>query len=204
LRFDLIGKLNQKTFLKNHPDWLRGADQGSQELAQRAFQDFILEDPIGPSVLGFMWNDFAVLASEPQFAIDPGRAFVYGAKATEYLLAQAGSGPRQVRAVFRAHQQSSALNPMMRRLIASGGIFRHWQANDAPSLLNKPESELAAKLETAEERPIPTGSVWTFNVAPDSVYGEGCNYTFDTFGLLTVAREFGDWRLKRVNVPVVP
>jgi hypothetical protein len=91
---------------------------------------------------------------------------------------------------------------MMRRLIACGGVFRHWQANDSSVLLNRPIAELATKLESGEERAVPAGSVWTFNVSPDSVYGEGCNYTFDTFGLLKTAPKFEDWRLRRVNLAV--
>lgn len=200
LRFELLGVLKERQFFLKHPDWL--TEPGSVDLAKRAYQDFVPEDPIGPSVLGFMWNDFSVLSSEPQFTLDPGRAFVYGGQATRFLLEQ-GSAPQQkLRAVFRGHQQSSALNPMMRRLIACGGVFRHWQANDSAALLNRPISELASKLESAEERAVLPGSVWTFNVSPDSVYGEGCNYDFDTFGLLKVAPKFDDWRLKRVNVTV--
>ncbi len=201
-RVQLIGDLKERKFFTAHPEWLAHADAASIDLAQRAFQDFTPEDPISPSVLGFMWNDFSLLSTDPQFNLDPGRAFVYGQQATRFLLEQGSSENQKLRAVFRGHQQSSALNPMMRRLIASGGIFRHWQTNDSPALLNRPIPELAAKLESAEERSIPAGSVWTFNVSPDSVYGEGCSYDFDTFGLLTVAPKFENWRLKRVNLQI--
>ncbi len=203
-RFQLLGVLRQKTFLQSHPEWLKDADAASREWAERVLQDFKPEDPISPSTLGFMWNDFSVLGSEPQFAIDPGRAFVFGRDATRFILDQAASPGRKLQAVFRAHQQSSAINPMMRRILACGGVFRHWQAPDGPELLNRPVDELRGKLESAEERAIPTGSVWTFNVSPDSVYGQGCNYAFDTFGLLKVAENFKDWRLKRVNLPIAP
>ena len=47
--------------------------------------------------------------------------------------------------------------------------------------------------------PVP---VWTFNVSPDSVYGEGNHYTFDAFGILSTARKFADWRLRVVNVQI--
>jgi len=200
--FQLLGTLNQKQFLTKHPEWLAEADAGSRALASRALQDFKPEDPISPVTLGFMWNDFSLLASEPQFGIDPGRAFVYGQRATQFLLQSAGNAPQKVQAVFRGHQQSPVLNPMMRRLLASRGIFRHWQASDSPMLSAAPIPELAKVLEHEDERPVPTGSVWTFNVSPDSIYGEGCGYAFDAFGILKVATAFSEWRLQVVNITV--
>ena len=202
LSFQFIGTLNQRQFLTSHPEWLADADAASRQLAARHYRDFRPEDPVSPTVLGFMWNDFSVPAGEPQFAIDPGRAFVYGARATQFLLRKAGTKTRHVQAVFRGHQQSPTLNPMMRRLVASRGVFRHWQAADAPALLRASVSELSKILEQAELRAIPPDSVWTFNVAPDSVYGAGCGYGFDAFGILKLAPNFADWRLQVVNVPV--
>jgi len=202
--FQFLGTLKQKQFLAGHPDWLAGADEKSREAAAESLRDFRPDSPISPTVLGFMWNDFAVLANEPLFVFDPNRAFVYGARSTQFLLHCAGTNTKHVRAVFRGHQQSSAVNPMMRRLVASNGVFRHWQAADAPALLHASVSELAKVLERAEFRPIPPGSVWTFNVSPDSVYGAGCGFTFDSFGILKVAGNFSDWRLQVVNLPVMP
>jgi hypothetical protein len=92
---------------------------------------------------------------------------------------------------------------MMRRLKVSLGVFRHWQDKDGVTLADAAEPKLQGLLETAVERSIPAGSVWTFNVSPDSYYGEGCNYNFDTMGILKVAERFEDWRLRVVNVPVI-
>ena len=39
-------------------------------------------------------------------------------------------------------------------------------------------------------------------MAPDSVYGVGNSYAFDTIGILHTGKSFGDWRLEVVNVPV--
>ena len=91
---------------------------------------------------------------------------------------------------------------MMNRLLASRGIFRHWQ--DAESVLGSGSEidDLAKRLETDAVRRVPPGSVWTFNVSPDSVYGEGNHYTFDSFGILTTTKDFADWRLRVVNVEV--
>jgi hypothetical protein len=58
---------------------------------------------------------------------------------------------------------------------------------------------LARKIDVSDERHIPPLSVWTFNVVPDSVYGEACDYSFDTFGILTTAPAFEDWKLRVVN-----
>jgi hypothetical protein len=197
-RFQLLGKLNQKDFLAQHPHWPGGA-KTERDLAMRAFQNHEPEDPVSPTVLGFMWNDFTVQASEPQFALDPDRAFIFGQQATRAVLHSVSTTNRTVQAVFRAHQHSGILNPMMRRLVASSGLFRHWQDKDSAPLLNAGPDQLAAVLEKAESRPIPPGSVWTFNVAPDSVYGEGCKFTFDTFGIVTTAGKFEDWRVRVVN-----
>ena len=198
VRFQLLGKLNQKDFLTEHPHWPGGATS-ERALAMRAFQNHEPEDPVSPTVLGFMWNDFTVQANEPQFALDPDRAFIFGQQATRAVLQSASTTNRTLQAVFRAHQHSGILNPMMRRLVASRGLFRHWQEKDSAGLLNSAPEQLATVLDKGENRSIPPGSVWTFNVAPDSVYGEGCKFTFDTFGIVTTASKFEDWRVRVVN-----
>ena len=86
----------------------------------------------------------------------------------------------------------------MKRLLASNGVFRHWQEGEiAPGRTSPP-----AHLEKAAMRPIVDGGVYTFNVSPDSVYGKGCGYTFQTFGILTLAETFDDWRIEVVNLEV--
>jgi hypothetical protein len=112
-----------------------------------------------------------------------------------------------VRGVFRAHQHSSAVNPMMRRLIAGNGLFRHWHEHDTLARANATATVLRGecKLEHSSERLLKDGSVWTFNVAPDSYYGRGNNYKFDTYGVLTTGDAFADWKLRVVNqaVPIL-
>jgi len=201
-RFQFLGILKQREFLTAHPDWFPGADASSRQSFARYARDFRPEDPLTPTVLGFMWNDFSLFAEEPGFAVDPGRAFVYGQSATRYVLAQTQTKSNGVRAVFRGHQQSSAINPMMRRLIASRGIFRHWQPQDSMARMGAEVRELEGFLERGWERPIPDGSVWTLNISPDSVYGEACGFAFDTFGIVKTAEKFADWRLRVVNVDI--
>ncbi|MFM8879301.1 MAG: hypothetical protein ACKOKG_09240, partial [Verrucomicrobiota bacterium] len=91
-------------------------------------------------------------------------------------------------------------NPIMRRLVASRGTFRHWQEAAEPA---GDRFDVSA-LETGASRPIPEGSVWTLNVAPDSVYGQGNGFTFATLVVLQTAASFSDWRLSvdTVDVPV--
>ena len=201
-RFQFLGPLNQKKFLADHPTWFAESDAGSRRAYAQYALDFRPEDPINPSVLGFMWNDFTLVAEEPGFANDPGRAFVYGQATTQYVLGQTRTKTSAVRAIFRGHQQSSAPNPMMRRLVASRGIFRHWQAADSVAKFNASVTELTGILEHEPERSIPPGSVWTLNISPDSVYGQANAYTYDTFGLLKTAAKFADWRLRVVNVDI--
>jgi len=202
-RFQLLGRLNQARFIREHPDWIAAMDPSSKRIATEYLRDFQPENPVTPNTLGFMWNDFSIVPGEPALGYDPGRAFIYGERSSEYILRAASRDNRQVRAVFRAHQHSSLPNAMMRRLKASNGLFRHWQPHDSLNLLPAAEPKLEPILERSEERNIPAGSVWTFNVAPDTVYGEGCEFNFDTFGILKVREKFEDWRIKVVNVPVM-
>jgi Calcineurin-like phosphoesterase len=202
LAFQLLGALNQRQFLEAHPEWISPWTDAPGNLIQKVLQDFRPEDPISPAVLGFMWNDFSVLANEPEFSIDPGRAYVYGPQATRFLLKQARTQRSVLQAVFRGHQQSALPNPLMNRLLASHGIFRHWQDAESAPEFGSSIAELAKHLETGAIRVVPPGSVWTFNVGPDSVYGEGNHYTFDSFGILNTAKNFADWRLRVVNVEI--
>jgi hypothetical protein len=202
MAFEFLGDLKQRRFLETHPEWTSSWSGASRSLAQKALKDFRPEDPITPMTLGFMWNDFSVLTNEPEFSIFPGRAYIYGPQATRFLLKQARTDSSAVQAVFRGHQQSPRPDPLMNRLLASRGIFRHWQEAESVVKSGSSIDELAKRLEAEAIRVIPPGSVWTFNVSPDSVYGDGNHYTFDSFGILKTARDFSDWRLRVVNIEV--
>jgi len=58
-------------------------------------------------------------------------------------------------------------------------------------------------MESQTVRPIVDGSVYTFNVSPDSIYGVNCEYNFHTYGILTLAASFTQWRMQVVNLEVV-
>lgn len=204
--YQLLGRLNQRRLLEAKPGWVARLPASNRRDLEGSLLDFVPESPTTPSVLGFMWNDFTVVAGEPQFAIDTGRAFVYGDEATRTVLDAASGHGYRIRAILRGHQHSGVLNPMMRRLIASWGVFRHWQASDSLNRLDAAPAALANSLETSPVRALPDGSVWTFNVSPDSVYGAGCGFHFDTAGELVCAERWEDWRLRvlNINVPLAP
>ena len=202
VQFQLLGKLRQQQFLKENPRFVAGLPPAERRLIDSTLLDFQPDTPTSPSVIGFMWNDFSVVHGEPQFEFDPGRAFVYGENTSRYLMRRLSSPSRRIQAVFRAHQHASILNSMMRRLKAGHGVYRHWQENDSIGMLDADVPAIAKKIDISEERSIPSGSVWTFNVAPDSVYGEACDFSFDTWGILTVAKDFKDWKLRVANQTV--
>ena len=163
--------------------------------------------PMQPVINGFMWNDFTVFAEEPGVGYTPGRGFVYGKAGTRIVLDASAGAKAKVRGVFRAHQHSSAVNPLMRRLVASKGVFRHWHKHDSQDKANSSTAVLHshAKLEHSTDRKLKDGFVWTFNVSPDSYYAVGNTYKFDTYGVLKTANTFADWNLRVVNqiVPVL-
>jgi hypothetical protein len=200
--FQFLGRLRQRQFFAQPEKWVQQLGPEAKKAIDKEFLDFQPESPTAPTTLGFMWNDFSVISSEPQLVLDYGRALVYGDRATRFVLENSSTPTKQLRAVFRAHQHSSVINPMMQRLKASQGVYRHWQEADNAGRLQASSAILANYLEHAEERKLPPYSVWTFNVSPDSVYGKGCDFHFDAFGILTVAPKFEDWKLRVVNLTV--
>ena len=201
-RFQRLGTLRQATYLKSHPTWL-ASDPAAAANARDELRDFVPAAPTSPSVLGFMWNDFTVFADEPAFVHNPERAYVYGRLAVTGILDGINRRGPKVHGVIRGHQHSSAPNPLMRRLVAGRGGFRHWQETNSPAAVVATPAELARKLGLSGAFPIPENSVWTLNVVPDSVYGAGCGFTFAAFTVIQTAARFEDWRLtvEAVEVP---
>jgi len=199
LRFQLLGQLRQKTYHAARAGWL-GNDPRVKDLADEHFRDFTPEAPTMPRSIGFMWNDFTVFADEPALGYE--RSLVFGAKPTRRILADASTDSVRVRAVVRAHQHVAALNPLMSRLVASDGVYRHWQENESSADAEKSVNEIRRQLRPDQTRSIPDGSVWTFNVTPDSVYGVGTQCNFATVGMLKLAPAFKDWRMSVVRIQV--
>lgn len=200
--YHLLGRLQQRRWLAENRAWVGSLPSAERRQLEAGLADFLPRSPTAPTVLGFLWNDFTVLPGEPQFAVDPDRAFVYGETATRTWLTGASGPEHRVRAIFRGHQHAATLNPLMRRLMASRGVFRHWQPADRAALADAAPEALRDHLEVGPERTVPDGSVWTFNVSPDSIYGAGCGFTFATAGELTSAEAWEDWRLRVLNFQV--
>ncbi len=198
-RFELLGKLQQETYHKSKGGWL-GKDAQVKELAEEHFRDFVPEAPTRPRCVGFMWNDFTVFSDDPPLLFD--RALTFGEKPTKQILADASTEKVRVRGVVRAHQHVAALNPLMSRLVACDGAFRHWQENENSKDAEKSVEEIRRQLKPEASRPIPDGSVWTFNVSPDSLYGVKCSCDFVTMGMLKLAPAFKDWRMNVVRIRV--
>lgn len=203
VRYQLLGEVKQKTFAADHPEWLRESSKATLAMTDQKLANFTPTSPITPSPIGFMWNDFFVFEDDPIIGFNAARlAFNHGQASAAYLMGAASSDSAQLRAVFRAHQHSAVPNPAMNRIVASNGAFRHWQRKDSRKQANVEKPALRSLIEQADVRRVPEGSVWTFNVSPDSLYGAGNDYAFDTIGILETAEAFDDWRLKVVNVPV--
>lgn len=202
-RYQLLGEIRRRQFQQAHPQWVSPLDARTRQLLTRRMKDFRPQNPTTPNSLGFMWSDYALYKDAAPLGYNTNRmAFVFGQSPTAYLLRTASRGEAQLHAVFRAHQHSSAPNPMMKRLLASRGAFRHWQSTDTVRQANAQADALKSLVDTRPVRPITPGSVWTWNVAPDSVYGRGNRYTFDTIGILTTAPQFTQWKVEVVNIPI--
>ncbi len=150
--FQRIVELKQQAYLASQPPWAR-SDAAAGAEAAKWFRDFRPQSPISPSVIGFMWNDFTVFSGETAFANNPERASIYGKAAVTHLLQTQSAPATRVHGVIRAHQHSGVPNPIMRRLMASRGAFRHWQEAAEPT----GDRFEASTLETGASRPIPEG-----------------------------------------------
>lgn len=198
-RYQLLGELKRGEFLHCHPGCLRDHPD-HPELIDEHFVNFTPRSVTSPRPIGFLWHDFTVFHDDPDLV--PGRPLSFGRQPTATILRAHSTDTVRLRAVVRGHQHSSQLNPLMARLIASDGIFRHWQQNDASKHAGMPVGKLRNHIDTTPARPVPDGSVWTFNVSPDSQYGTGCRYSFAAYGILHLRENFTDWKMQVVPVEV--
>ncbi|MDA0813455.1 MAG: hypothetical protein O3C21_13835 [Verrucomicrobia bacterium] len=89
----------------------------------------------------------------------------------------------------------------MKRLIASNGLYRHWQELGTADQRELPQESL---LNLTQSQSVKANAVYTLNVSPDSVYGRLLGYTFATHGLLTLGNTFDQWHIEAVTtVPEV-
>ena len=135
--------------------------------------------------LGFMWFDFVKNGSS-QWTI--GRGLAADKDLTQTVLRYQNYGSfKKVRGIVRAHQHAvtrevqDPLN-LMQELIDSRGLYNQWQP-----------------IETRAVRRLSDGIVWTLNVAPDGMYGSGCNFKFGTYAILTIGSQYEDWMFEIFN-----
>ena len=141
-----------------------------------------LRSPMGNSVdptLGFMWNDFVCDDSiDTPIAYSKIRhGFGYGKEGTQATLKQQGTQKSEIVGIVRAHQHTSNPNDlMMQKIIAGKGVARFWGSQKADAV----------------------DGVMTMNVAPDSGYGQGIGFDYDTsMGVST--DEKGTWSRRIYN-----
>jgi len=143
--------------------------------------------------IGFMWNDFHVDSSKPsEFNEYRGTGLVIGKSLLkDHLRSRSLQGSHSLNGVFRAHQHSTKLSPMMQRIlnkdnqspIGEEGVGKIWDRR------SRSQSAMA----------LWPGIVATFSVSPFTPYSvAGIDY--DTFGLLRLAPEFESWQLEVVRI----
>jgi hypothetical protein len=111
--------------------------------------------------LGFMWNDFSTddNGGEPVVRSLIRNGFEYGKEGTTSTLKQQSTSSSEIVGIIRAHQHTSdPEDPMMKAIMAGSGVAHFWG------------SKVGDKVD----------GVSTMNVAPDSVYGSGVGFNYDT------------------------
>lgn len=199
--YQRLGTLTRGEFRQKHKDLFdESLDPDYRKELETTLVDFRPINPAQPQTLGFMWHDFTLYQDEPGLEMDPHSTdrLRFGHSLTQSILKLQSTPSARIRGILRAHQHSTDLTPMMERLIASKGLFRHWQEKEIASELDPPPP-----MESQAIRPIANGGVYTFNVSPDSRYGVGCEYNFHTYGILKLASNFANWRMEVVNLKVV-
>jgi hypothetical protein len=180
-KFQLLGSLKRETLRYRNRD---GSFTGTPEFTPHA--SFSGENEF----IGFMWHDFIEHKLDNTIVCRPGRGLAFAKGAVEKLLSRQNKGQRSVRGVFRGHQHSASRKSdpfnLMHGLIESRGVYKLW-AEDFETAL------------APESRTVSDGLVWTFNVAPDSHFGVGCDFNFDAYAILTVALDYDEWSLQVFN-----
>lgn len=154
-----------------------------------SLQGFFKNNKLLDTSNGFMWTDFIVdhdktLLLSPRDG-ESGTLFEYGKKATEHLLKVWSGSSYTLRAIFRGHQHDFDATPMRRRILNEDGLSH-------PSDTGVGKLWIANTMHKEQPRLLRDVSVVTFSVAPEAGYG----WPFHSFGQLTVAQHYDDWRLE--------
>ena len=173
--FQLIGELKRTQGVVPGKEYSLGD-------MRRSFEDIV---PRSPEDVNFLWGDYNP-DSVGNF-VDFDRSIRYAKGAVQELLELQNRGRNKVRSVLRAHQHGSCPNGgcLMPRILVGRGLCEVWQ---------EPKDAMYP-----EARTVHDGLVSTFNVAPDTNIGGAFKFDFDTYGILTVAERYEDWRMQVVN-----
>ena len=199
-KYDAIGQLKRsefKDFLGKHKIHHKACcctkekhDHQSWHNHDEAFCDYTPAAPIDNNgSVGFMWADFLKFGAS---CFQKGRGLAANQDLTKAVLDFQNKGSQaQVRGIFRAHQHAGIIqqdqpNNLMYELIQSNGVYSMWKA-----------------LETAKERSLKDGLVWTFNTAPDAPGNKNLKYGFDAYAILTIAKKYEDWKLAVHNPEII-
>lgn len=154
--------------------------------------------PLSPyALIGFQWNDYKVDPNDNGLSNwfvknSEGRGWILGKTFNHAVLQLHSSNHHTIRGVFRGHQQSAHRNEMMDHILNENG------AHDSK------ENQGVAKLWITSQTPKNPSALWenivcTFNVSPHTPY-QALGYSYDTYGLLTMASEFEQWTLEVCRV----
>jgi hypothetical protein len=166
----------------------------------------LLEPSDGYSLaLGFMWNDFEIANRHP-VVYEPKRGLSYGKELTEKILELQSSDKSKIFGVFRAHQHGD--RAMMEALKYNSGVYKLWSftSDDVMNDRYWSHAENIVARDCADMthcRTLIGGSVWTFNVGADSVYGNDFGFNFDAYGRLVVQQQLKDWNLQVFNTQII-
>lgn len=131
---------------------------------------------------GFLWTDFTFSSDQPSL-YDAGRGLFMGQKLAQSVLNSYANrfGGVEVHGVIRGHQHGG--ENIERYYLFPKGLYQHW----IPSSQQTREPKFAIR-----------DGVYTFNVAPNNLYGFGA-FDFDTYAYLTIKGPFQNWIFERVN-----
>ena len=141
--------------------------------------------------IGYMWNDFIFDLGTPANApvlpsfLGRGAGWTLPEGFTKMLLHHDSTQKTKIRGVFRAHQHTDQTMP---RIVNQDEM-------------SEPADAGVAKLWLKPDQIQPAGTLWdgivcTYCVSPNTGYDRYASYTFDSFGILTTAPHFEDWKLE--------
>ena len=129
----------------------------------------IAEGGVKPAQLGFMWNDYTLVESEPS-SFRSNRGLKASKAFTSQYLGE------NLLAVFRAHQHDGDTIPLIKK---AGGVLPHWQQINGDFSGSK----------------IEKGTVLTFAPGADTPYLNNAGLQKDYIGYIEISGPIHGWTL---------